>query len=663
MSNNSVAIFSNGITAFTRTFPVTKDKKELSIPVRKKYISDVLGSLNIFGNVTLLEPPSFTPVNANKSALQIEGDQILDSLVVGLTGAAVKVSTNDGKDFSGTLMGKQVTEEDSGSYKVTLQKLVVLTDDGMRVINLDDVKTVDFTEADIKAEIAQALQNKRQGIKPESTFVSLQLKSQDDRSTDAVIQYTVPTAAWVINYRLSNKKGKFALEAYAVVHNNTDEDWNDYIVTVVVGEPLTFESDLDEQKTPTRKRVSFVKSVADGGNTAEVGYATESFGAAADDGGEYETVARGGRSMAKSASLRSFAACAMPAMAGGGLEGGAPPKAATNLADAAEVGDFTVWTGKDAISIKSQKSALVPLFDVELSEAKPVLYYKYSQNPSRPYRAVKFKNTTEWSLGSGPCAVYQDNMSEGSCALDACKPGEERLLLHAKETGVRVLKETKRTETKITSIKVAENVATTEVVYTSVTTYTITNSKKDAFTLELDHQTNLQGAEVKSSHPVSEKLSDGSRLKVELKGKAKEKNETVVVTVTETLFDKSNTSFDTNWLRRTFVDTDNRLGDDPKLREVFTLQANLDKISRDVQVASQRVQTLTTEQGRHRENLKAFDSKSEEAGEFRTSLKKSETEIKTLSDTTIPDLTEKRDAAQKALDNAKLRLTLTWANS
>jgi hypothetical protein len=114
--------------------------------------------------VKLLEPPSFTPVNANQSVFQIEGDQVLDSLVTQLTGAAVKVVTNDNKDFSGTLMGKQVTEEDSGTYKITVQKLLVLTDDGMRVLDLADVKTVDFTEADIKAEIAKALLQKRQQI-------------------------------------------------------------------------------------------------------------------------------------------------------------------------------------------------------------------------------------------------------------------------------------------------------------------------------------------------------------------------------------------------------------------------------------------------------------------------------------------------------------------
>jgi hypothetical protein len=75
------------------------------------------------------------------------------------------------------------------------------------------------------------------------------------------------------------------------------------------------------------------------------------------------------------------------------------------------------------------------------------------------------------------------------------------------------------------------------------------------------------------------------------------------------------------------------------------------------------VNTLNVEQGRIRENLKAFDAKSEEAGEFRASLKKSESEIKDLSDNKIPALMSEKERVQKSLDAAKMKLTLTWASA
>jgi hypothetical protein len=651
MGNNSVTIFSNGIASFTRTYAVRKkDTTPLGIPVRKAHISDVLKSLNVFGNVKLLEPPSFTPVNANQSTLKIDTAKVLDSLLTQLSGTNVTVTDNNDKTFVGVLIGKQKSEQNTGNYKVTVEHVLVQTSSGVRAIDLQDVRTVDFTDDDIKAEIAKALQTNRQSIKPDSTFVNLKLQAIES-DTDAVLQYNIPTAAWQINYRLSQKDGKFSLEAFAVVHNNTDEDWNNFLVSVVTGEPLTFSSDLQEQKIPARPHVSFVKATTEGGFTAEVGMRAQ----ADDDDGGFESAggSRGVRSRgigaAPKAAMMSFGAsmpCAAPM----------PQKAQATLTDAAEVGDFTLWTSKDAISIPAQKSALVPLFDVVLSDAKTVLYYKATRNATRPFRAVKMKNTTGWALGYGPCAVYNNNMSEGDCALDACKPGEERLLLHAKETGVLVKQDIKAREDKLTSTKLSNGIATSEWVYTSVTTYTIKNSKKETFVLELDHENQIPGAEVKSSIPVSESLSDGVRLKIELKPDAQ-----VTVPVTETYVNATEMAFDGNWLRRSsFIDTQNPRKTDPQVLEVVKLQNEVDRLQQEERVAQNRVATLTGEQGRIRENLKAFGEKSEEAGGMRKNLIAAETEIKSLNDTGIPDLQKQREAVQKKLDVEKKKLTVTW---
>lgn len=638
---NSVAIYSNGIAAFNRTYSVKKDGgTQITIPVRKANISDILGSLNIFGKVKLLEPPSFSAANANQSNLKIDSANVLDSLLTQLTGTNVKVALNDGKDIEGVLMGKQKTEQDSGTYKVSMQYMLVLTADGTRNIDLEDVKTVDFTDADIKSEIKKALETKRQGIKPESTFVTLSLASTEEgrSNTDAVLQYNVPTAAWTITYRLSNNKGTYSLEAYAVVHNNTDEDWTDFILSVVTGEPLTFESDLNEQKTPKRKRINFVKDTADGGHTAEVGYeAMDSC---------LESTGYSARGMTKGA--MSFAACADSAGGGGGLE-----KVRNVAADAAEVGDFTIWTSKDAISIKSQKSALVPLFDVQLSEAKTVLYYNHTKNPTRPFRAVKFKNSTEWSLGHGPVSVYNDNMNEGNCELDACKPGEERLLLHAKETGVRIKHEPEATESKLTQISVSDGVAVQETLYTAVTTYTIKNSKKEIFMLELDHTKSLKfgNVQVKSSHTVSEQLSDGVRMKIEVPAKG-----TVLVTVTETALNTNSVGISTNWLRDTFIISTNPRENNQQVQDVLNLQGEVDKLAKDVQLANNRVTTLSNEQAVSFASHQLLRSWRRRISDFLAA----EEEITDTQNTKIPAIQQAQQLAQAKLDAAKKKLTVTW---
>ena len=88
-----------------------------------------------------------------------------------------------------------------------------------------------------------------------------------------------------------------------------------------------------------------------------------------------------------------------------------------------EVGDFCVFTAKEPITLLARKSAVVPMFTVDLKHAGIVLLYKESNHASRPYRAVKFKNETEYSLGRGKTVIYNEGVFSGECVLDTAKPG------------------------------------------------------------------------------------------------------------------------------------------------------------------------------------------------------------------------------------------------
>src|SRR5690606_31798376 len=59
-------------------------------------------------------------------------------------------------------------------------------------------------------------------------------------------------------------------QGFAVVDNNTDEDWQDVLISVVTGEPITFSTDLADSKTPKRSHVDIVSERALGAVEAEV---------------------------------------------------------------------------------------------------------------------------------------------------------------------------------------------------------------------------------------------------------------------------------------------------------------------------------------------------------------------------------------------------------
>ncbi len=70
---NSVRLYSNGTAIISREH-VFHDLEPLriAIPVRKTDLDDVISSLSVFGDVTITEPPTSTPTNAEDSALDLD---------------------------------------------------------------------------------------------------------------------------------------------------------------------------------------------------------------------------------------------------------------------------------------------------------------------------------------------------------------------------------------------------------------------------------------------------------------------------------------------------------------------------------------------------------------------------------------------------------------
>lgn len=105
---------------------------------------------------------------------------------------------------------------------------------------------IQFTDEEVQSEVNKALERNFQMIKPDSDFIKFTIESEKEDAR-ATVQYTIPTPAWKSTYRLRDtKEGKYELEGLALVDNNTDEDWNDFILSVVTGRPITFETDIGE---------------------------------------------------------------------------------------------------------------------------------------------------------------------------------------------------------------------------------------------------------------------------------------------------------------------------------------------------------------------------------------------------------------------------------
>lgn len=666
MSENRVVIYSNGIADFQRCYEVgAGSPQRISIPVRRDHLADVLASFNVYGDVKLDSPPTFRPSNELEGNISIDPQRVLEDLAAGLSGARVRVERATGS-VEGVLVGLHQEDEGTAGEPIHLKSLVVLTTDGLRRSPLREIQSLRFLDEDVQAEIDKALERNYQRIKPNSTFVELVLSAAE--KTEAVVQYTIPAAAWKISYRLRLAEGRAAeLQGFAIVDNNTDEDWNDFRVCVVTGEPITFSTDLAESKSPNRSRVNLVSETALGAAEAEAPAVVMAAAMAPRGAGEPDERERG--RMRKAATRRQMAA---PTVAD--LDYVDSMLAETAAAEVREVGDFSVFESESPVSIPAKRSTAIPVFNVEVAEATSVLHYKYENHPDRPYRSVDFTNQTGFSLGRGVCTVFEDAVYSGNCIVPALKPAETRLLPHALETGVSVHRSQKRQQNKVVALRLSQGFCYTSTRQRRETEYHIKNNRDRVFDIVLDHDYALAEPDVvarliqgggEEPLPVAAKLAAGVRYSIP----AGTKSELVLKVVEQRIeqsavelvnVSKQRENMEIAWLERNLVKTNGPLASNEGVQHCLAVDRELEATRGEISAAVQETERQAARQERLRQNIKA-GGQDELTSRWRSDLDQSEQAIRKIEEETIPALRAQEKSLQSRLRDALKSLSAEWS--
>ncbi|RDJ35221.1 MAG: DUF4139 domain-containing protein [Crenarchaeota archaeon] len=457
---NEITIFSNGIASKSSSYDLEAGKKlKITLPVKKDHLGDVLASLNVFGDVDMVSFPTFP--QESEGVLTLDSNNVFSDMGEKLSGVPVTLYFTDNRDpDSGTIIGTDIAVVNE---KTTVGALVLLTAAGIRSYNLSgpgSIKTITIQDKEIKKEVERALNRNLQNIKPNSTVVEFELANKKELRATALVQYSVPAAAWKISYRLnlSDKNNEFS--GLAIVDNNTEENWDNVIVSVVTGEPITFSTDVAQAKIPERQHVNIVKQKAI--SAVEVGTTACSFG------GSHNANSRtyGGLNEDENVNFVS---------------------AFKSQVEASEEGDFCIFKSPNPTTIPAHSSSTIPVFNTQLSKAKTVLHYNQQNHLTRPYRSVDLKNETPHSLERGICTVNLNGIHAGSCIVPAMKQGESALLPYALETGVKVSVVQSYNDVKIKRIFTHNGSFVVEQAQRIDTEYTIKNVKDERFTFCLDH--------------------------------------------------------------------------------------------------------------------------------------------------------------------------------
>ena len=652
---NSVKLYSNGSAVITKVLPVKAGEAlKVSIPVKASDLDEVVASLSVAGNVTISEAPTYSPTNSSAATLQLDPTEGLRSLVVKLCGALVKIDLASGEVTKGRLLGVQDYKEWLDGTLSERYRVVVAAPDGIRQIEEAAIVGLSFTDEWVQQEVDKALTASLASVKPDSSAIELELSS-DAGTNEAAITYTTPCAAWKIRYQLRVSGVKVVLDGEAIVDNDTDDDWTEVQLSVITGEPISFSTDVAEIRRPHRERVNVVSDAAAGAVSADDTYTDDYRKVAREAPPNVAASLRRASSrmeddtsaLEESPRLRSFEA-ARPYV-----------PARSPSAEIRESGDFAVYTSPESVTVASRKSAIIRLFSVELGDSSGVLLYKPIENPRRPYRAIKLRNTTAYSLGRGVCEVYVDGERQGKCVLDHTPPGEDALLVHAVENGVRILKECSEVQTRRAALRIAKGVMQWEQMSSVETVYRVRNNRPERSRLEIEHARRWSGATISATTAdATVTVADtaaGWRVGVELVP-----NGQTTIIVRELVSQMKRTDLSAESLEASIVLVGPPLAQDPGIRGIVELKKVVDDLKSQFEVAKDEADTLSAEQDRLIKLLPNVHA--EQANRYRNEIAEAESVMKEIRKVKLPALRRQLEEAEGAVQRALAELQVGTVN-
>ena len=255
-----VRLYETGVGYFERTGATgTVGQGQVALPVPAGHLDDALKTLVVLtkdADVSI-DGVEFSSSVSRQMGLALaglpeeEGKISFNHLLDSLKGAPIELTTDKGK-FSGRLVdveappkdGHRLCKEKDGEQvceKSFHRTLMLLSDKtAIRRFKSTDVTSVKPTDPAWKSRLGSALDALSQRGAQTSRKLRVLAKAGGKPVT---LGYIAETPVWRSTYRLvlaKDNKSKDALQGWALLHNDTDEDWKKVKVDLVNGRPDSF---------------------------------------------------------------------------------------------------------------------------------------------------------------------------------------------------------------------------------------------------------------------------------------------------------------------------------------------------------------------------------------------------------------------------------------
>ena len=626
-----VVLFTSGVGFFEHSATVTGNA-EVSLSFTESQINDVLKSLILRdegGNVGMVGYPSQDPLDRTLSsfALDLGGPGGLAALLPQLRGANLTLTTPT--EVTGKLVGlDQRPQADRTETWLTLA-----TAEGLRVISLNTVSQVRLLDPQLDQELSQALAVLAASRDTRKKTVTARFEGQGTRRVSA--GYIAEAPVWKTSYRLDLSGTKPYLQAWAIVENTSEADWNRVRLSLVSGRPVSFIQDL---YSPLYVQRPLYEPETEAGPSPRLPQAALSAPAPA------------AQPMAKSLSREMLYDEASAPFEESKMElRGSGFRAATGGASAGELFQFSLQA---PLTLARHRSALIPLAATDI-QAQKVSLFNAEVDSIHPQNAVWITNTSGLRLPGGPVTVYDGGTYGGDAITDTLLEKDRRLWVYATDLAVRT--DLSSTDGQTTSkISVLKGVLQSKKDLTWTRSYRFVNIAAEAKTVLVEHPNKAERTLL--SPVATEKTPDTYRFSVAVPARGEA---TLLVKESRTVLETQGLA---GWRAEqllTLVQSSGPLGTEVKaaLQKAAELKAKAERATQESASLAQQIGEQETGQGRIRENLEAVGRESAQGLVYLKRLMDAEAKI--------DQLTQQRDVArqaqtvaQKDLDDYLKNLTL-----
>ena len=323
-----------------------------------------------------------------------------------------------------------------------------------------------------------------------------------------------------------------------------------------------------------------------------------------------------------------------------------------------EIGDLFQYDLKQRISIGKDQSALVPIINARIDAEKVTLWNSESQ---RALRALWITNSSGLTLDSGTFNIVEDGTFSGEGLLQPVKPAERRLISYAADTAVRI---TPRDESRLepaTRVRVFKGVMWMTREERATREYVIYNSDTTAREVVIEHPVRTGWKLVDGLKPEETtasfyrfivKVEPGSTAKLEVKEFRPDTSTVALSSITPE--------------QVTYFSTQRAITPELEqaMRRILLKKAEIGGLESDMHARQQEVETITADQGRVRENMKALKGTPEEKAlvqRYTHQLDSQEDRLNVLRED-IAGLKQKRASAGTELDRMIMDISFEQGN-